>query len=178
MKWIHRMLSVTALYATTLIYLVSRIQHNDKSSTDSFPLQDCAESLTEKQKVEEVIKTTLADEEDVHITVLPRKQFGPGINGSEVVMDVSEISPEDLPQYRDDFARDDFNGYLSDIISMHRIVDDYRPDMSGGREEVGMLVRLSSRSSRKSSCRVDLRSCRSRECAFNPAWSGFFGELM
>ncbi|XP_060562082.1 polypeptide N-acetylgalactosaminyltransferase 4-like [Ruditapes philippinarum] len=44
-------------------------------------------------------------------------------------MDVSEISPEDLPQYRDDFSRDDFNGYLSDIISMHRIVDDYRPDI-------------------------------------------------
>jgi hypothetical protein len=72
------MLSVTALYATTLIYLVSRIQHNDKSSTDSFPVQDCVEPLTEKQKVEEVIKATLADEEDVHITVFPRKQFGPG----------------------------------------------------------------------------------------------------
>jgi hypothetical protein len=45
-------------------------------------------------------------------------------------------------------------------------------------EEVGMLVGLSSSRSRKTSCRVDLRSCRSRKCAFYPAWSGFIGELM
>jgi hypothetical protein len=44
----------------------------------------------------------------------------------------------------------------------------------GDREEVWMLVGLSSRRSRKTPCRVDLRSCWSRECAFNPAWSGYY----
>jgi hypothetical protein len=62
-------------------------------------------------------------------------------------------------------------------VSLVEIVYDSRIGL-GDREEVEMLVGLSSRRSRKTSCRVDLRSCRSRECAFYPAWSGFIGELM
>jgi hypothetical protein len=62
-------------------------------------------------------------------------------------------------------------------VSLVEIVYDSRIGL-GDREDVGMLVGLSSRRSRKTSCRVYLRSCRSRECAFNPAWAGMIGELM
>lgn len=52
-----------------------------------------------------------------------------GVDGTEAEMNDSELPKEDLPAYREGFAADDFNGYLSDIISIHRIVNDYRPDM-------------------------------------------------
>ena len=52
-----------------------------------------------------------------------------GINGSAVVMDENDVSQEDMPKYLNDFLYDDFNGYLSDIISLHRKVEDYRPKM-------------------------------------------------
>ncbi|XP_045172732.1 polypeptide N-acetylgalactosaminyltransferase 5-like [Mercenaria mercenaria] len=141
MKWVHRMISVTILYATTLLYLVVRIQHNAEFSKESFPISDCIEPLSENPKPEK-ITNNVPENDDGNIKVYERRQFGPGINGSAVAVDEREIEPEDMPQFRDDYANDDFNGYLSDIISLHRIVADYRPDICRAQKYLDALPEM------------------------------------
>ncbi|XP_060569287.1 polypeptide N-acetylgalactosaminyltransferase 5-like [Ruditapes philippinarum] len=90
-------------------------------------MQDCIEAVTEHSNSEH-LRQIKEEEADTSIfESYEGKQFGPGINGSAVVINENDISSEDMSQYLNDFLHDDFNGYLSDIISIHRKVEDYRP---------------------------------------------------
>ncbi|KAL4224381.1 Ricin-type beta-trefoil [Mactra antiquata] len=122
MKLLQRIFVILFASVTTVLYIALRLFH--EISIESRDLSPCV-----PPEPEVVVPHVMFTEMEPEMIVLPRKQYGLGIDGKPVEMNSSNLPKEDILSYREGYEADDFNGYLSDLISVHRIVDDYRPQI-------------------------------------------------